>query len=702
LNGANVGTNSATYTNAALTTGAVVTVVMTANNVCQSSATANGNAITTTVNTSLTPAVAISSNDADNSICSGTSVTFTATPTNGGTTPAYQWKLNGANVGTNSTTYTNAALTTGAVVTVVMTANNACQTSATANGNSITTAVTTPTTWYLDADADGYYVSAQTSCASPGAGYTSAAGILGDCNDNAAAVHTGAVEICGNGIDEDCSGSDLPCTSIPGCTNPAACNFNIAATVDNGSCILPQPETCNGLDDNCNGQTDEGLLSMTGLTLANVSTALYPTCSTGNISNANLNTGTDSPYISGTGPDLWYKFTAGYNTLRAGLSAATGNNTLYLFEDLGTCFNSITSVNLANSGGNQTLMSDVLVPGHSYVVALHGESGPYNASAKMCFNHLVASTCDHTYSNNTGVYSSSCLSFKAQFKSNAMAYMFEVNSATQNGSNLSINPWTYTTTSTSSVVTRIGRIFPSNLSTSPIVYSLTIPVIYSIPDPVGNMFSLTARGGASCTVTMSPEASVVLRSADRCPAMKSLTSYLTVDHTICAAEKYEWEITQVLPTSGAAVLVMGPLNSSILFVNTIPGIANGRTYNVRVRPVYYNGVKGDWGTAQCMMTTTSGMVMEGNAATTATKLDTANGFTIYPNPTSSNVIQLVWENQNDIPTEIKIMDMSGKVVFKFKNNVSGNVAVLNLGDHLSSGIYMVQAGNTYQRLVICQ
>jgi len=77
-------------------------------------------------------------------ICSGTSIIFTATPTNGGPSPSYQWKVNGLNVGTGGTTYSNSSLVDGDIVTVEMTPNNSCQTSNLLVSNSIAITVNSP------------------------------------------------------------------------------------------------------------------------------------------------------------------------------------------------------------------------------------------------------------------------------------------------------------------------------------------------------------------------------------------------------------------------------------------------------------------------------------------------------------------------------------------------------------------------------
>ncbi len=49
-----------------------------------------------------------------------------------------------------------------------------------------------------DADRDGYY--AESNC-----------GTAADCDDGDASIHPGAVEVCGDGIDQDCSGRDQAC-----------------------------------------------------------------------------------------------------------------------------------------------------------------------------------------------------------------------------------------------------------------------------------------------------------------------------------------------------------------------------------------------------------------------------------------------------------------------------------------------------------
>ncbi len=140
VNGSNVGTNSPTYASSVLTNGQIVTCILTSNAACASPTTANSNSVTMTVTGSVTPAVSISSSPGS-TICAGDMVTFTATPTNGGTTPSYQWQVNGSNVGTNSSTFSSSTLTNGQIVTCIMTSSSACASPTTGTSNSITMTV---------------------------------------------------------------------------------------------------------------------------------------------------------------------------------------------------------------------------------------------------------------------------------------------------------------------------------------------------------------------------------------------------------------------------------------------------------------------------------------------------------------------------------------------------------------------------------
>jgi hypothetical protein len=134
VNGSNVGSNSAVYTSTSLANGDNVVCLLSSTATCATGSPASSNTITMTVNAIAPVSVSVSPSPAG-PICTGTSVTFTATPVNGGTLPSYQWQLNGVNVGANSTTYTDAALVNGDVITCILTSNAAC-----ANGSPATSA----------------------------------------------------------------------------------------------------------------------------------------------------------------------------------------------------------------------------------------------------------------------------------------------------------------------------------------------------------------------------------------------------------------------------------------------------------------------------------------------------------------------------------------------------------------------------------
>ena len=134
-----------------------------------------------------------------------------------------------------------------------------------------------PITYYSDSDSDsfGNLASPLSSCTQP-LGYVTNST---DCNDNNFAINPNAIEIC-NTIDDDCDGlinegftfltyyadADAdgfgnPSVSLSACSIPAGYVANNTDCNDTNPLIRPGvAEVCNLIDDNCNGQIDEGLL----------------------------------------------------------------------------------------------------------------------------------------------------------------------------------------------------------------------------------------------------------------------------------------------------------------------------------------------------------------------------------------------------------------------------------------------------------
>jgi hypothetical protein len=198
----------------------------------------------------------------DFTVCAGSYVEFFAS---GIGAVDYVWS-NGV-----SDTYGTLVFESGAI-SVVGTNAFGCS-----NSDTLIATIAPSVTYFFDGDGDGFgnINSAGNFCFQP-AGYVTNAS---DCNDNNATINSNSTEIC-NGIDDNCSGqidegfvfgnyymdSDSDgfgnvSTLISTCLQPLGYVSNATDCNDNNAAINSNAtEICNGIDENCNGQADDGLV----------------------------------------------------------------------------------------------------------------------------------------------------------------------------------------------------------------------------------------------------------------------------------------------------------------------------------------------------------------------------------------------------------------------------------------------------------
>jgi hypothetical protein len=116
--------------------------------------------------------------------------------------------------------------------------------------------------YYLDVDQDGFGDAANLAlaCVQPN-GYSTSAG---DCDDGDDLIHPSAPDVCGDGIDNDCDGTSIGAGQACFTGLVGVCSDGITSCAGNevvcDQSVLASPETCNGFDDDCDGPIDEDLV----------------------------------------------------------------------------------------------------------------------------------------------------------------------------------------------------------------------------------------------------------------------------------------------------------------------------------------------------------------------------------------------------------------------------------------------------------
>ncbi|MFN3402508.1 MAG: gliding motility-associated C-terminal domain-containing protein [Cytophagaceae bacterium] len=117
--------SNSNFTSSTLNNGDQVNVVMTSSLTCKTGSPATSNTHTMTVNPILNVTVNISAPSV--AICPGVPITYNASSNHPGTTPVYQWSVNGVNQGGNSASFTSSTLSHNDIVRVVLTSSEQCK-----------------------------------------------------------------------------------------------------------------------------------------------------------------------------------------------------------------------------------------------------------------------------------------------------------------------------------------------------------------------------------------------------------------------------------------------------------------------------------------------------------------------------------------------------------------------------------------------
>jgi len=531
-----------------------------------------------------------------------------------------------------------------------------------------------PTTWYLDADSDGYYVSQSSSCTNPGVGYSATAGISGDCDDSQFTINPNASEDCFNAV-----------------------------------------------DDNCDGNINEGCLSAIAgeepYNALSAPSSVYSFCSSffGTLAGAFPSTLAQSTCV--TGEDRWYNFT----TLSTGVTIFIGSNANDIVIELQDENGNVIDVENTVIGiGTEVLTRTGLTVGASYRVGIRNFNSNAQAGGQFsgCIRHLRAGGADSGTSATWPSTIGMCNVFKAAYcGGTGVQYRYTWTGLTGIAAG---QVYTRTQTSDYLTITSVTPMLPAGS-----MYNVLVTAIYTIPNGAGSneVFEMPAANPTAITISANPLTS--LRASNQCSAGPRYRGAVVASLPwVCGVTNWRWRFTEVNPltmqTVGLPIEQNRGAASNFLNLNNVSALQFGKTYAVQTSPIYsYTGTNYQWGPVAYMcIVGSAGLIVDASQDVAQDAIqdrlveDVSQGasqdlpqdlvshlsenleLNLFPNPSNGEglTMSVVGITSSDI--EMKIYDALGRKIETKQFAVDGTLQTeLNFQTELSNGLYLIEVSS---------
>lgn len=710
LNGSNIGNNSPNFNSNSLMNGQTLTCEISSSLNCAVPSLVISTPIILEILPTLLPSISITSSS--NPSCLNSNVTFTATISNGGGSPSFQWKVNGVNAGSNSPTFTTSNLSNGQIVTCELTSNANCVSPATVISSAINMTVNNcsnvPNTQLRTADCgkQNLALNASVLCDAV-AGATNYDFEFTNLTTNAVSIKTTTANSVGL--------SNVTPAIQFGTQYNVRVRAKVGGVYGNFGNVCNIGTVCNpaicGVPNTQLRTSDCGKLNFSPLTGQAIADAVaaasqyefeFRNISTNVVYATKLQT-SNVLVLSAVSPALQWntQYNVKVRAYIAGVAGNYGNNCVIGFipdpSITGVPNTQITTAycgktNLALTGAivcnavtgagsyewefknqaNTTVVATKTTTSTSlnlstvtglqwntqYNVRVRGYIGA--VAGNYAVSCLIGLIPDPAISGvpATKIRTSDCgkLNFGlggfavADVVSGAAEYEFEIRNNTTNAF-------------------IANKIQASNVLTFSTVPAFTWNTQYKI-SVRARISSTWGTFGTACTIGFVCDPSLcgvpntALRATDCGKLNLNLSTGFVVANTVAGATLYEFEITDI---STSTIVTVKSSTTVNLYFNTItPALQSNKQYSIRVRATI-SGVVGSYGT-----TCTVGFINGSRTANEITEqLSTINDINfdlnVYPNPFNEQASLLV-QSPNNEKVQILIIDMTGRVIWEEQVN----------------------------------